>query len=242
MNGLAAEAKRPRRIVLIRHGESAYNKARAGNPYFLTEESVEPVKGIPDHNIALTSDGRRQATATGTALAKLFPHFDVLYHSNYRRTIETAELILAAYSPAERTTIRVRGDDRLRERNVGYGFHMTKTEIDAYFPFYQDYCQTTGYFRTIPPGGESQAAVCDRVFMSIGRWFDNYAGRSVAVVAHEGTIRAVRYNLEKWSADKYEAALAQHGHNCGIWVYEFSTETKRLELTIENHCYYPIHV
>lgn len=226
-------------LVLVRHGESEYNAARAGNPYFLTEEAVRPVKGIPDHKIALTAKGRMQATITGQWLIETFGMFDVVYHSNYLRTIETAANIVSLYSKQMQAMIRVRGDSRLRERQPGYSFHMTKAEVDRHFPYFEEYLRTTGYFYAIPPGGESQAQVCDRVFLSIGRWFQYYAGQHMFVSGHAGTIRDIRYCLEKWTPDQYEQSVTERpGHNCGVWVYKFDENTKRLELVVEDRvCY-----
>lgn len=53
--------------------------------------------GIPDHRIALTEEGRRQASLTGTAVREAFGSFDYVYHSGYTRTIETTDAMLAAY-------------------------------------------------------------------------------------------------------------------------------------------------
>ncbi|HXG53769.1 MAG TPA: phosphoglycerate mutase family protein [Vicinamibacterales bacterium] len=79
---------RPALLVLVRHGQSQRNIVNKRNHFYLDEESRQAVKGIPDHRIPLTSEGHRQAAATGQALLERFGAFDYGVHSGYRRTIE----------------------------------------------------------------------------------------------------------------------------------------------------------
>lgn len=70
---------RPRRLVLIRHGESLRNKAKKGAVYFASEADREHIRGIPDHKIILTDEGILQAEKTGGALSRLFAPPDYFY-------------------------------------------------------------------------------------------------------------------------------------------------------------------
>ena len=49
------------KLVLVRHGQSERNIVKKRNHFYLDDESRKAVKGIPDHLIALTEEGRRQA-------------------------------------------------------------------------------------------------------------------------------------------------------------------------------------
>lgn len=157
-------AGRPSLLVLVRHGESQRNVARRSNRFFLDDEARRPIRGIPDHRIELTDAGRQQALATGVALREQFGTFDQIYHSGYRRTIETTDLLLEAFPPEVRAAMRMRHHLFIRERDQGHAYDMTDAEATAAFPWLQDYWSTFGPFFARPPGGESLAQVCERVY------------------------------------------------------------------------------
>src|SRR4051794_16733027 len=92
-------ANRPALLVLVRHGESQRNIARKQNRFYLDDESRRAVRGVPDHLIELTEEGRRQAIATGVALREAYGTFDYVVHSGYARTVQTLDHILEAYTP-----------------------------------------------------------------------------------------------------------------------------------------------
>lgn len=230
--------KRPARIVIVRHGESLYNQARSDNLYLPDQTALDRVRGIPDHEIPLTPRGRAQAKITGEALRQQFESFDVVYDSTYRRTVQTRALILSAYQPWQVDQMKIRHDHRLRERDKGYTFHMDTEQADHYFPYLAEYYQTFGQFFARPPGGESQAQVCERCYAFIGRLFEQRAGQRVLIVCHGGIVRALRYNLERWTPADYEANVALGSmSNCVVYAYRPDPETGRLELT-HNDCVY----
>lgn len=94
---------RPRRIVLVRHGESTGN----------VDDTV--YEREPDHALALTDRGRQQAEETGKRLRDVLGRERVsVYVSPYRRTHET----LRAFH-LDDDLIRVREEPRLREQDWG---------------------------------------------------------------------------------------------------------------------------
>ncbi len=94
---------RPRRIVLVRHGESTGN----------VDDTV--YEREPDHALALTDRGRQQAEETGRRLREVLGRERVsVYVSPYRRTHET----LRAFH-LDSDLIRVREEPRLREQDWG---------------------------------------------------------------------------------------------------------------------------
>src|SRR5919202_722613 len=132
---------RPRRIVLVRHGESTGN----------VDDSV--YEREPDHALALTERGRQQAEETGKKLREVFGRERVsVYVSPYRRTHET----LRAFR-LDPGLIRVREEPRLREQDWGNwqdrdDVRLQKAYRDAYGHFFYRFAQ-----------GESGADVYDRV-------------------------------------------------------------------------------
>lgn len=220
---------RPALLVLVRHGESQRNIAKKRNRFFLDDEARRPLRGIPDHRIGLTERGWRQARETGIALRERFGAFDQLYHSGYQRAVETTAAILDAYEPAVREQMRVRHHLFIRERDQGHAYNMTDAEAAEAFPWLQDYWTTFGPFFARPPGGESLAQVCERVYQFLQKLARTMAGKRVLLVTHGGTIWCARYVLERWSYDEAERRFTtEHIPNCS--VTQFECEDGRLML------------
>ena len=85
-----------RRLVMLRHGQTAFNFGSRMQGQLDTE---------------LTELGRAQAIAAAEALAKHQPL--LIVSSDLRRAYETAVAL------QERTGLQVRADDRLRETHLG---------------------------------------------------------------------------------------------------------------------------
>lgn len=207
-------------LVLIRHGESARNAIKQGATYFRDEEHRQPIQGWPDHDIPLTEEGWRQARETGVGLRVELQAPDVIFHSGYRRTIETTNGILEAFTPQERAKIRVRSHLFIRERDAGYGYDMTDAEAKAAFPWLNDYWQMVGKFLARPPGGESIADVTIRVQLFLDLLEREYRHKQVWVVTHGGTIRAfwhLIYNMNYQESVK--SRLADAPPNCAVSLY-----------------------
>jgi 2,3-bisphosphoglycerate-dependent phosphoglycerate mutase len=222
---------RPSRLVLVRHAESERNVAKKGNIFFADDESRRALQGVADYAIPLTPEGWRQAERTGSALRARFGLFDYVYNSGYRRTVETTEGILRAYPEEERTAIKVRQNVFIRERDSGYAYDMTTAEAEAAFPWLQGYWKTSGSFFARPPGGESVAQVCERVYLFINTLFRDRAGQRVLVVTHGVTLRAFRFLLERWT---YEEVTDRFRHdpprNCSVTVYDHDPDAARMVL------------
>lgn len=225
---------RPKQIILIRHAESARNIAKS-TTYFADEYARRHVKGVPDYKIPLTEAGEQHAKQTGEYLRKRFGTFDYIYHSGYKRTKDTLENILTAYSDEERRQMKIRHDAFIRERDPGFTYDMTETEATKAFPWLQEYWDTYGGFFAYPPGGESIAKMTERVYQFIGMLFDRRVNQKVLIITHGGTIRAFRFLLEHWD---YERAITwppgTQPKNCGITVYDYNTEERRLLLSEYN--------
>ncbi|MEU0666157.1 histidine phosphatase family protein [Streptomyces lavendulocolor] len=178
---------RPRRIVLVRHGESEGN---ADDTVYERE---------PDHALRLTDRGRRQAAETGERLRALFGDEPVsVYISPYRRTHETYELF--RLDPAQ---VRVREEPRLREQDWGNwqdrnDVRLQKAYRDAYGHFFYRFAQ-----------GESGADVYDRVgafLESLHRSFEAPDHPpNVLLVTHGLTMRLFCMRWFHWTVAEFES-------------------------------------
>jgi 2,3-bisphosphoglycerate-dependent phosphoglycerate mutase len=224
--------ERPAVLVLVRHAQSARNVAKKGNTFFLDDESHKAVQGVADDHVPITDEGRRQAELTGRALRSEFGRFDYVYHSGYRRTQETAEHLLTAYTDEEREAMQVRHHLFLRERDAGWTYDMTTAEAEAAFPWLQGYWDTVGRFFARPPGGESLAEVAERVYLFLGMLFRDRSRQRVLVVSHGGTLRVFRYLLERWTHDEFlERWESEPVPNCAVTSYAFDAAAGRLLLS-----------
>jgi len=212
---------RPALLVLVRHGQSQRNIAPKRNRFYLDDEARRPIRGIPDHLIGLTELGWRQARETGVALHERFGPFDQVYHSGYQRAVDTTTAMLEAYEPAVRDQMRVRHHLFIRERDQGHAYNMTDAEAGEAFPWLQDYWNTFGPFFSRPPGGESLAQVCERVYSFLQKLARTTAGKRVLLVTHGGTIWCCRYVLEGWTYAEAERRFeTEHVPNCSVTHYE----------------------
>jgi broad specificity phosphatase PhoE len=233
--------RRPALLVIVRHAESARNQAKKGSVYFADDAARRVVRGTPDHLIELTPDGHQQAAQTGTAIREKFGVFDYVYTSGYARTEQTADGILAAYSPEERARMQLRHNIFIRERDPGFAYDMTQSEAEAAFPWLAEYWRTFGGFMARPPGGESLADVVARVHMFLNTIFRDRAGQKIMVVTHGGTIRCFRILLERWGYEQAERwPPGQTPANCGVTVYRCADAGDRLELAEYNHVYWTV--
>ena len=220
---------RPALLVLVRHGQSERNVAKKHNRFYLNDEARKAVKGIPDHLIPLTDEGRRQARLTGLAIRDTFGAFDYVFHSGYTRTVQTADHILAAYPAEDRAHLVVRHSLFIRERDTGHAYDMTDAEASDAFPWLQDYWSTFGPFFARPPGGESLAQVCERVYAFLQKVARTMAGRRILVVTHGGTLWCFRYVLERWTYEEAEQRFrTETNPNCSVTWYRYDEGAKRL--------------
>lgn len=208
---------RPRRIVLVRHGESEGNH----------DDTI--YERVPDHALALTERGRQQAEATGERLRAVFGEERVsAYVSPYRRTHQT----LAAFG-LDPGLVRVREEPRLREQDWGNwqdhaDVRRQKAYRDAYGHFFYRFAQ-----------GESGADVYDRVgafLESLWRSFDKPDHPpNVLIVTHGLTMRLFCMRWLHWTVAEFES-LANPG-NGETRTLELGTDGRyRLDRPFEQWC------
>jgi probable phosphoglycerate mutase len=155
----------PTTILLARHGESDWNRARRW-------------QGWADR--PLTGRGRDQAGALALRLAEI--PLDAVYASDLERARETAAAV------ARSQGLEVRVDPRLREVDVGSWSGLTREEAAAGFP------EAYARWREGGAGwhdGESYQAMSARVLAAVRAIAVAHEGGRVLVVSHGGPIRAL---------------------------------------------------
>jgi probable phosphoglycerate mutase len=155
-------------IILIRHGETAWN-------------AVRRLQGHID--IPLSEVGQRQALALGRALAS--EKIDAIISSDLGRALQTAEAVAAHHQ------MELRTDAALRERAYGVFEGLLYTEIAERFPIEFAEWQARDVDSIMPHGerfAESFHQFYDRCMGAINRLAGQWDGKTITVVAHGGVL------------------------------------------------------
>jgi broad specificity phosphatase PhoE len=206
--GAEADVSNGRRIVLVRHGQTAWNaEGRA--------------QGHAD--VSLDDDGRRQAETMAAALADLDPA--LLVSSDLTRARETAAFLEKA------TGLTAQEDARLREYDVGERTGLTREEFaerlgaDAALAW-DVHAHVEG------PGAETLEEVAERIVPAVREVLERLGpGETAVVVTHGAALRIALAGLLGWpvsTADTLEAM-----DNCG-WALVVEHGVGRLRLSAYN--------
>lgn len=170
-----------RRIVLWRHGQTAWNLERR-------------FQGSTD--VALTEEGREQARRSARLLARLRP--DVIISSDLQRTVDTAAEL------AGLTGLEVRYDEALRETYAGAWQGLTHDEIMTRYG--EEYAAWKRGEPVRRGGGELETEVADRAAPFVERNADKLGEQgTLVVVSHGGTIRTTIGRLIGLPSQSWEA-------------------------------------
>jgi probable phosphoglycerate mutase len=156
-------------ILLIRHGETAWN-------------AVRRLQGHLD--ISLNAEGERQAAALARALSG--ERIDALVSSDLQRAMQTAQAVGALHSG-----LALHTDARLRERAYGVFEGMLYQEIQERYPADFALWQARDIDATMPHGerfAESFRQFYARSIGALQAVAASHAGRTVAVVSHGGVL------------------------------------------------------
>jgi broad specificity phosphatase PhoE len=226
----------PCTLWIVRHGQSAGNVARDA-----AEAAGHPVIDIAERDIdtPLSELGRKQARALGHWFGELPPerHPEVVLCSPYVRARETARLLLQA-AGIPQDSLRMRFDERLREKEFGILDRLTPLGIRAKYPDLAEQRLHVGKFYFRPPGGESWCDVILRLRSFLDMLTREYRGDRVLVVAHQVIVNCLRYLLERLDEERI-LAIDRLGDvpNCGVTSYRFDANAGRrgkLVLQLEN--------
>jgi 2,3-bisphosphoglycerate-dependent phosphoglycerate mutase len=164
-------------ILLIRHGETAWN-------------AIRRLQGHLD--IPLNEEGERQAQALGQAL--LAEEIDVIVSSDLLRARQTATAIAAPRG------MRIQTDAGLRERCYGAFEGMLYADIGARFPEAYAAWQTREFDARFPQGvhmAETLREFSSRAVGAIIRIASSGSYGKIVLVAHGGVLECARRAAQK---------------------------------------------
>jgi probable phosphoglycerate mutase len=176
----------PRRLVLLRHGRTAWNHTRRA-------------QGHAD--VPLDEVGHAQAQAAAPYLAAMRPAR--LWSSDLARAAQTAEHVAAACG------LEIEHDPRLREFSVGERSGMTWDEAVKEFPQIADGVGLGERLRGVP-GAETDADVVARIVPAVEDCAAALApGETGIVVTHGAALKLALGGLVGWdeSAGRVLAVL-----------------------------------
>lgn len=155
-----------RHIYLVRHGEINVGEEK---------------RYIGQTDAELTPAGRFQAKQLQQALSK--NHFEKIYCSRLKRTLQTAEII------AEGHGLLPVAIPEMQEINMGTWEGEKFTDIKSKYPeAFERRGKDLAHFR--PSGGESFADLQERVIAAFGKMVRN-SRNDILLVAHAGVNRAI---------------------------------------------------
>ena len=205
---MAADPSAGRRLVLVRHGQTAWNAAGRA-------------QGHTD--ISLDDTGRQQAEEMAAVVADLHPA--LLVSSDLARARETAAFLEKA------TGLTAEEDARLREYDVGMRTGLTREEFaerlgeDASLAF-------DAHAHVEAPGAETIDQVAERIVPATQEAVARLApGETGVLVMHGAALRIALAGLLGWpleTADTLEAMA-----NCG-WAVVVEHGSGRLRLSSYN--------
>lgn len=197
-----------RRLVLLRHGQTAWNAQRRA-------------QGHSDVDIDAT--GHAQAAAVAPYVAAMRP--SLLWTSDLARARQTADYVAAA------TRLQAVPDPRLREFDLGERTGMTMPEYAAAHP--EEYRAFRAGRYDVVPGGETTPQVVARVVAAAQEALERLApGECGVLVSHGGALKVATLALLGWPVEA--AATLQGLDNCGWVELHASGDEGRLRLAAYN--------
>jgi 2,3-bisphosphoglycerate-dependent phosphoglycerate mutase len=172
-------------LVLIRHGESEWNR-------------LNRFTGWKD--VGLSEEGMTEAHRAGFMLKTEDRHFDCAYTSTLKRAHNTLDIILDELGQPKLPTIKAAA---LNERDYGELVGINKDEARKRWGAEQVHIWQRSY-DIAPPGGESLKDTASRVVPFFEKWIvpDLQDGKNVIVVAHGNSLRSLIMQLDRLSPDE----------------------------------------
>ncbi|XP_068306093.1 phosphoglycerate mutase-like protein AT74H [Pyrus communis] len=201
-SGSKSPPPRPRRIILVRHGQSEGN----------VDESA--YTRISDPKIGLTGKGLADAEDCGRRIREMIEgdkahNWKVYFYvSPYRRTVETLKGLGRAFERSRIAGMRV--EPRLREQDFGNFQDREKMRVEKAIRMLY------GRFFYRFPNGESAADVYDRITgfretlrsdIDIGRFQppgERNPNINLVLVSHGLTLRVFLMRWYKWTVEQFE--------------------------------------
>lgn len=197
---------KPKRIILIRHGESQANVDR----YLFGR--------VPDYTIELTEKGCEQAKEAGKRLKELVGDESMYFYvSPFWRARSTFEGVASVFP---RSQFEYGEEPRLREQEWGY--LRSQQEFDHICKERREY--GTFYYRI--PGGEAGSDVYDRINDLLGSlhrdFMDKDFPENCVLVTHGLTIRLFIMRFFHLTVEEFEQTTAPK--NCELVILELQQD------------------
>jgi broad specificity phosphatase PhoE len=218
----------PHILWVARHGQSAGNVARdaaeaAGHAWIDVE--------FRDIDTPLSDLGVQQSLALGHWFGKLPANErpQVVLCSPYVRARETARLLMGQAGLRNGHEVRLRVDERLREKEFGLLDRLTRHGIQQKYPELHAQRTHVGKFYFRPPGGESWCDVILRLRSLTEMMAREHGGERVLVVAHQVIVNCMRYLIENLDEAKI-LAIDKGGDvpNCAVTAYRMDAAARCL--------------
>lgn len=202
----------PRRVVLVRHGESEGNLRSPDDMSF---------DGKANHAFALTEKGRRQAQITGEYLRAKYGQFDAYFCSTFRRTQETLSFLYPGVVPVI--------DSRLNELWRGIWHTMQREEAMRLYPAESSIRNREGEYHYRPPGGQSCPDVEVMIHSFIHDLRADYTDKDVLISAHGNWMLLFWRIVLGCSPSEFESRYKGDKYvNCALAIYEQDGSAFRL--------------
>ncbi|MGI9155489.1 MAG: histidine phosphatase family protein [Marmoricola sp.] len=186
----ASDVESPRRLVLLRHGRTAWNLERRA-------------QGHTD--VPLDEVGHAEAAAAAPVLARMRP--SRLWSSDLSRASQTARYV------AEATGLPVVPDPRLRENDLGERSGLTPAEFEATFP-QAHAAWLAGDDAPQVPGAESREEMVGRALPALEECLAALTpGETGVVVMHGWCAKASLFALLDWPPELNRTVRSMD--NCG---------------------------
>lgn len=212
----------PRKLTIVRHGQSAGNVARDA----AMQANIGRIELTErDADVPLSDLGRDQAAALGRWYANEAPRDrpDVLLASPYRRACQTADLFREAGGC--RADVPICFDERLREKEFGILDGLTSVGIATAEPQQAELRRLLGKFYHRPPGGESWCDVILRLRSVMDTIALHHADQHVMIFSHQVVVLCLRYIIEGMTeGDILEIDRKGDVANCAITEYLFDAD------------------
>ncbi len=206
----------PKRIVIVRHGESTGN--------VMTMEELQRTNNI-HHAFSLTERGIEQARSTGEYLRLRYQHFDEYFVSTYVRNQETFKHMFPLVKPII--------DSRLNEQQRGIWNTLTYDRLLEIYPEEEAVKEREGWYHYRPPGGQSCQDVEVQVHSFIDTLRRDHSGKSVLITAHGNwQLMFWRVVLNKTVAEVEQRYHSAKYKNASVTVYK--PEGNRLTNVLDN--------
>ncbi len=172
-------------LVLVRHGESEWNKLNLFTGW---------------RDVDLSETGIEEAKRAGALLRAEGLHFDIAFTSALKRAQRTLDLILAELGQTGLETVK---DQALNERDYGDLSGLNKDDARKRWGEEQVHVWRRSY-DVPPPGGESLKDTAARVlpYYEARIWPEVKAGKNVIVAAHGNSLRALVMKLDNLSREQ----------------------------------------